>query len=202
MAEQLTVAVIHADESCLGNDRSRESPGGAAALIETQADERILRRDLYLAARGTTNNRMALNGAIAALALLKGDGSDRFRVAYVSDSQYLVHGMNEWVAAWRARGWKRRGGKVENLELWKTLVRVAGDHQPTFIWVRGHAGNPKNEYANDLAIRAATEQETSRGAVLSGFDAWLGERRARKQFVDFDPDAEFSRLVNQLNGPP
>jgi ribonuclease HI len=186
-------AVIHADESCLGNGRDGATPGGAGVLIEIRVKDRLERRDLYLHAPDTTNNRMALNGAIATFALLSTKGR-RLRVVYVSDSEYLVKGMSEWVPGWQARGWRRKGGAIENLALWQALVQVAGDHRVTWRWVRGHAGDPKNEYADFLAVRAATEQRTSEGAVASEFDTWLERKRGQGHFLDYDPDAAFAAL--------
>jgi ribonuclease HI len=109
-----------------------------------------------------------------------------------------VKGMNEWAPEWERRGWKRKAGPIENLELWQALIKVSRNHRPRWQWVRGHAGHPKNEYANDLAMRSAHDQATSDGAVPSGFDAWLDARRARGQFVDYDPDADFTQLETQL----
>jgi ribonuclease HI len=185
--------VVHADESCLGNGRDARTPGGAASLIEIRANDRIVRRDLYISAPDTTNNRMALAGAIATFALLSNKGR-RLRVAYVSDSQYLVKGMQEWIPQWRARGWRRKGGKIENLELWQTLVSVSEPHEVTWIWVRGHAGHPKNEYANDLAMRSAAEQITSEGAEPSRFVEWLGQHQQRGQFASYDPEEAFREV--------
>lgn len=199
MAE-LPVAVVHADESCLGNGREGANPGGAAALIEVRAGGQIARRDLYISAPDTTNNRMALAGAIATFAILSGKGK-RIRVVYVSDSEYLVKGMREWVPEWTRRGWRRKGGAIQNPELWQTLVRVSGQHEARWVWVRGHAGDPKNEYANDLAMRAAAEQLTSEAAVESGFPQWLDERRQQGKYLDYDPDAAFARLAAGDEGP-
>jgi ribonuclease HI len=192
------LAVVHADESCLGNGREGQNPGGAAALIEVRggsgAGGRVARRDLYISAPDTTNNRMALAGAIATFALLSRKGR-RLTVVYVSDSEYLVKGMREWVPGWQRRGWRRKGGAIENLELWQTLVRVSALHDPRWRWVRGHAGDPKNEYANDLAMRAAGEQLTSDADVDSTFPAWLERQRARGHYLDYDPDAAFLKLA-------
>jgi ribonuclease HI len=192
------VAVIHADESCLGNGQDRLTPGGAGALLEVRRAADIVRRDVFISAPDTTNNRMALAGAIATFALLSQKGN-RYRVAFVSDSEYLVKGMREWVPQWRARGWRRRGGQIENLELWQRLVEASADHDTTWMWVRGHAGHAKNEYVNHLAMRAAQEQVHSAGAIESGFAAWLAERRARGQFVEYDPDAAFAEVEAQLH---
>lgn len=192
--KETPVVVVHADESCLGNGREGPNPGGAAGLIEARTRGGIARRDVYISSPDTTNNRMALAGAIATIALLSRKGR-RVRVTYVSDSEYLVKGMREWVPAWRERGWRRKGGAIENLELWQTLARASADHDVSWRWVRGHAGHVKNEYANDLAMRAAEQQLTSAGAVDSGFQVWLEARRRRGQFTDYDPDAAFDALA-------
>jgi len=193
------IVVLHLDESCLGNGRDGTTPGGAAGLIETRTARAIERRDFYISAPDTTNNRMALAGAIAALQLLAGKGK-RLRVLAVSDSEYLVKGMKDWVPGWVARGWKRKGGAVENLELWQTLVRSAAKHDVTWTWVRGHQGHAKNEYANDLAVKAATEQITSEGIVDSGFAEWLEKKRKYGLYADYDPDAAFEEDVRGLGG--
>ena len=97
-------AVLHVDESCLGNGREGENPGGGAGLIEFRSwGGAIQRRDFYLHDPATTNNRMALEGAIRALEILSRKGA-RLRVLMVSDSQYLVKGAREWMRAWAARG--------------------------------------------------------------------------------------------------
>jgi len=191
------IAVLHLDESCLGNGRDGAAPGGAGGLIEVRVGGRIERRDFYIHAPDTTNNRMALAGAIASLQLLAGKGR-RLRVLIVSDSEYLVKGMREWVPGWIARGWRRKGGEIENLELWRVLVDSARRHEVQWAWVRGHQGHPKNEYANDLAMKAASDQITSAGAVESGFPAWLAAKRAKGRFGDYDPDAAFAALEERL----
>ncbi len=183
--------LIHADESCLGNGRDGANPGGAGSLLEYRSEDSLEREDVFLSSPDTTNNKMALAGAIATFALLE-QKLPRARVAYVSDSQYLIKGITEWLPNWRARGWRRKGGKIENLDLWKTLDRVCDPFEIEWIWVRGHAGHPKNEYVNDLAIQAATDGVTSDGAVPSGFDAWLAARPRR--FPEYDPDAAFDEL--------
>ncbi len=193
--------LVHADESCLGNGREGDNPGGAGSLLEVETPDGVARRDVYISAPATTNNRMALAGAIATFALLSTKGN-RFRVTYVSDSQYLVRGMTEWVPDWRRRGWRRKGGPIENLELWQKLLQAVEGHVVTWTWVRGHAGHVKNEYANHLAITAAGGQGHSHGAVPSHFEEWLSARRARGQFTDYDPDIEFAESArSDPNGP-
>ncbi len=194
----IPIAVLHLDESCLGNGLEGENPGGAAGLIEARtARGRIERRDFYISSPATTNNRMALSGAIAGLQLLFRKGK-RMRVLMVSDSEYLVKGMREWVPGWVSRGWKRKGGTIENLELWQALVASAKLHEVQWAWVRGHRGHPKNEYADHLAVTAAREQKTSEGIVESGFDEWLAAKQAKKLFLGYDADADFEGLERRL----
>ncbi|MFQ5703317.1 MAG: ribonuclease H [Gemmatimonadales bacterium] len=191
------VAIVHADESCLGNGREGRNPGGAASLVERWVQDSIVRQDLYISSPDTTNNRMALAGAIATFATLGAEGGPH-AVLYVSDSQYLVKGMNEWVPDWRARGWRRKAGRIENLELWQTLVRTAEPFQITWRWVRGHADHPKNEYVNDLAIHAAETQATSAAMVPSRFDEWLEDRESRGKFCDYNPDIDLADFSAEL----
>jgi ribonuclease HI len=192
------LAVLHLDESCLGNGREGENPGGGGGLIEARSGSgRLQRRDVYISSPATTNNRMALSGAIAALQLLSRKGA-RLQVLVVSDSQYLVKGMREWVPGWVGRGWRRKEGPIENLELWKALLASARLHEVQWTWVRGHQGHPKNEYANDLAVLAAKEQKTSEGIVESGFEAWLAAKRAKGLYLEYDPDAAFTELERRL----
>ncbi len=186
-----SLAVIHADESCLGNQNEGPSRGGAGALIEYTADGNPTRRDFYLCSASTTNNRMALTGAIELLKLLAGSG----HVAYYSDSQYLVKGITEWVFNWERRGWKRKGGAVENLDLWQELRRVTRHRKVAWQWVRGHAGHVKNEYADYLAVRAAGDQMASDGLATSEFGSWLAQQQSEGKFSRYDPDDDFARLA-------
>jgi len=185
----LPFIVVHADESCLGNGTTPPNRGGNGALVEARAGDSVARWDLFECAPETTNNRMALTGAIATLEWLHRQWR-RAHVRYVSDSEYLVKGMNEWVSGWQARGWKRKTGAIENLPLWQKLVQAAAGHAVEWHWVRGHAGHPKNEYADLLATRAAERQERSNGLVPSGFDTWLAQERARGRYDDYDPDRD------------
>ena len=123
---------------------------------------------------------MALRSAIEGLRALRRPCN----VVFTSDSQYLIKGMREWVHGWARRGWKRKGGAIENVELWRELVDVARRHRVDWRWVRGHAGHPQNEYANMLAIRAAKKQTSSGGLVASGYTAWLEAERDRGRYLD------------------
>ena len=176
---------IYADESCLGNQfKDRARPGGAAGVVEYwHAQKGWVRRDFWACEPDTTNNRMAIRSAIVPLAALRQPS----RVVFTSDSRYLVDGMTQWVHGWAARGWKRKDGEIENLEMWRELVPVAARHQVQWRWVKGHAGHPQNEYANMLAIRAATKQTDSGGLVDSKFEEWIHEEQEKERYFNFFP---------------
>jgi ribonuclease HI len=176
----IPLIAVYADESCLGNGREGDNPGGAAGVVEfvKSSTGELTRWDYWSSEPATTNNRMALRSVIDAFTLISRKGR-RFRVCFTSDSQYLVKGMNEWVFGWMARGWRRKGGAIENLELWQDAVEVVRPHKVSWRWVRGHDGQPQNEYADSLATRAARELSASSGLVASQFDAWLAAERER-----------------------
>lgn len=182
-----SLVYVFADESCLGNQfMDRDSPGGAAGLVETWTRAGWVRRDYWLSEPATTNNRMALRSAIEGLALMRRS----CRVLFTTDSQYLWRGMREWVPAWEGRGWRRKSGPIANEELWRALVRERDRHEVEWKWVRGHAGHPQNEYANDLAVLAARQQSASNGLSESGFETWLEEqRRLHNRYREFDESA-------------
>ncbi len=180
--------MIHADESCLGNQfMARANPGGAAGLVEFWTGNRWIRCDYWISESDTTNNRMAIRSAIEGIRGL----ARPCRVRFVSDSQYLVKGMTEWLPKWKERGWKRKGGAIENLRLWKELDSEAARHSIKWAWVRGHVGHPRNEYADNLAVRAARGQDSSGGFQKSAFEKWLQEERDERtrylDFSEFDP---------------
>jgi ribonuclease HI len=180
------LVAIYADESCLGNGREGDNPGAAAGLIEYRdpGSGRVSRRDFWRSEAATTNNRMALWSVIEAFRVISQKGV-RFRVLFTSDSQYLIKGMTEWVPGWIARGWRRKGGPIENLALWKEAVERVRPHLVQWQWVRGHDGHVQNEYANDLAVRAARTQSASGSAVPSAFEDWLvGERAAGRMHAE------------------
>jgi ribonuclease HI len=198
------LVAIYADESCLGNGREGSNPGGAAGLVEfTRANGALVQRDYWISEPATTNNRMALRSVIEAFRGLssKGRACD---VVFTTDSQYIVKGMTEWVHGWRARGWRRKTGEIENLALWQEALAMLEEHRVEWRWVRGHAGQVQNEYANDLAVRAASTQTSSGGLVESGFAAWLQAQRERGKMTAAPhpfPTAEDFRPARPLPGP-
>jgi ribonuclease HI len=172
------LVAIYADESCLGNGRDGENPGGAGGLIEWlhPKSSEVARCDYWISEPATTNNRMALRSVIEAFREISRRGNS-YRVLFTSDSKYIVEGMSSWVAGWMARGWKRKTGPIENLELWKQAVDAASQHEVQWRWVRGHVGHPQNEYANFLATRAAAEQSNSAGLRQSDFTVWVAKQK-------------------------
>jgi len=111
-------------------------------------------RELYGGEAATTNNRMELTAAIRALAALK----RRCHVAIYSDSKYVRDGITIWLPEWKRRGWKTADRKpVKNQDLWQQLDALAGVHEIEWHWVRGHAGHPENERADQLAKRGIDE---------------------------------------------
>jgi ribonuclease HI len=196
----MDLVYVYADESCLGNQfTDRPRPGGAGGLVEFWQRDAWVRRDYWASEPATTNNRMALRGASGLLDAL----TRPCRVIFTSDSQYLIKGMGEWIYGWAKRGWKRKGGDIENVELWQSLARAASRHEIEWRWVRGHAGHAQNEYANDLAVLAAREQSASGGLVESRFGEWLEHHReARQRYMDFfemapPPDDEVFRAAKR-----
>jgi len=186
------LVAIYADESCLGNGREGSNPGGAGGLVEwihPQSGE-LKRWDYWISEPHTTNNRMALRSVIEAFREL-GKRNRPFRVVFTSDSRYIVDGMRSWVPGWIARGWRRKGGPILNLELWREAVEAVNAHDCEWRWVRGHVGHPQNEYANHLATRAAAEQTDSGGLRASEFESWLSEQQSKTQaFADTAPFPE------------
>lgn len=178
MTSTLPLVAVYADESCLGNGRDSATPGGAGALVEyLGADGTVRRYDLWVSEPDSTNNRMALRSVIDTFDALSRKGN-AFRVVFTTDSRYIVDGMTDWVRGWMARGWRRKGGAVENVELWQSAVASLRTHAIEWRWVRGHAGHPQNEYANHLATRAAVEQTASAGLVPSEFSVWWPTQKA------------------------
>lgn len=135
---------INTDGACLGNP----GPGGWGALLRYGTTE----RELVGGEMDTTNNRMELMGAIAALEALSGPCI----VTVHTDSQYVQKGIGEWMPNWIRRGWKTAAGEpVKNKDLWERLLAAAGPHTVEWRWVRGHAGNVDNERVDKLARSAA-----------------------------------------------
>ncbi len=179
MSAQHPIVSVFADESCLGNGKSGATPGGFGALVEFRREGGPVQRfDIWGSEANTTNNRMALRSVIDTVAALSRKGN-RLSVHFTTDSRYIVDGMSSWVRGWIARGWKRKVGAVENLELWQDAVDAIAAHECMWAWVKGHAGHPQNEYANHLATRAAAQQDETNGLIASSFEPWLAAQPVR-----------------------
>jgi ribonuclease HI len=138
--EKLKRVLIHTDGACQHNP----GPGGWAAIL--RYGDRA--KELKGSAASTTNNRMELQAAIAALAALK----YRCAVEIVTDSKYLRDGVTRWVARWKANGWKTvERDPVKNRDLWEQLDAQCARHEVTWRWIRGHTGHPDNERCDALA---------------------------------------------------
>jgi ribonuclease HI len=172
---------IFADESCIGNGREGANPGGAGGLVEwlKPGDSEVTRFEYWISEPATTNNRMALRSVIEAFDGISKRGNS-FRVVFTSDSKYIVEGMSSWVSGWMARGWRRKAGAIENLELWQEAVEAVKPHETQWKWVRGHNGQPQNEYANHLATRAAADQTESGGLRASQYNEWVELQKSTK----------------------
>ena len=133
----------YTDGACSGNP----GPGGWGALLIAREGDRVVKeRELSGGEAETTNNRMELLAAITALETL-----DRpTRITVVTDSAYVKDGITKWIHGWKRNGWKKKGG-LKNVELWQRLDAAAARHDVTWEWVKGHAGHPENERADELA---------------------------------------------------
>ena len=145
------VVDVFSDGACSGNP----GPGGWGAILRYRGKE----RELSGFEAETTNNRMELMAAIAALEVLKRPCSVRIH----TDSRYLHDGITRWIADWKRRGWRTADKKpVKNVDLWQRLEAALAPHKVEWQWVRGHAGHPENERADALAraaIAAHREQD-------------------------------------------
>jgi ribonuclease HI len=195
MSARYPLVAVYADESCLGNGKSGATPGGLGALVEfRRADGTVARFDLWASEPDTTNNRMALRSVIDSYEAMSRKGN-RLSVQFTTDSRYIVDGMNSWVRGWMARGWRRKDGAVENVELWQQAVDAIAMHETQWVWVKGHAGHPQNEYANHLATRAAAVQDASDGLVPSQFEAWLAVQGSKTAAQPLSPFPVAERFV-------
>ena len=135
----------YTDGACSGNP----GPGGwGTLLIARDGDTVVKERTLNGGEPETTNNRMELMAAISALETLEKPS----RLTIVTDSSYVKDGITSWIHGWKARGWKTAAKKpVKNEDLWKRLDAATQRHDVAWEWVKGHAGHPENERADELA---------------------------------------------------
>ena len=143
----MTQIIIHTDGACSGNP----GPGGWGAILEWNGH----RKELKGGEPETTNNRMEMMAAIKALEALKRSDKD---IILITDSVYLRDGITKWIHGWKKRGWKTADKKpVKNVDLWQHLDELVRQHTIEWRWVKGHAGDPGNERADELAREGLAE---------------------------------------------
>jgi len=137
--------MAYTDGACSGNP----GPGGWGVLMRAmQGDEILKQRELSGGAELTTNNQMELMAAISALEVLERASE----LTIVTDSTYVKNGVTGWIHGWKKNGWKTAAKKpVKNVELWQRLDKAQARHTVNWEWVKGHAGHPENERADELA---------------------------------------------------
>ncbi|WP_413719537.1 ribonuclease HI [Silicimonas sp. MF1-12-2] len=146
----MTELFAYTDGACSGNP----GPGGWGALLIARNGETVLKeRELKGGEADTTNNRMELLAAINALEALERSSA----ITLVTDSAYVKNGVESWIHGWKRNGWKTSNKKpVKNVDLWQRLDEARLRHDVTWEWIKGHAGHPENERADELA-RAGME---------------------------------------------
>ena len=148
--QQSTAVEIFTDGACSGNP----GPGGWGAILRWRGKE----REIWGGESDTTNNRMELTAAIQALETLNRGVS----VILYTDSTYVKDGITSWISGWKARNWKTAAKKpVKNVDLWQALDEAVSKHDVEWRWVKGHAGHPENERADELARRGVDEARNS-----------------------------------------
>ncbi len=137
---------IYTDGACSGNP----GPGGWGAILKFNGHE----KELKGGEPSTTNNRMELLAAIEALDALKG----KCKVDLYTDSKYVRDGIDQWIDNWKSNGWRTAAKKpVKNADLWERLDEARDSHKVKWHWVKGHAGHPENERADELARMGLAE---------------------------------------------
>jgi ribonuclease HI len=139
MKESKNIVIVYTDGSCEPNP----GPGGWAAIIREGKEETILKGF----EPDSTNNRMEMTAALEALRHIDSDKS----VKIYTDSQYLKNGVESWLKDWKAKNWKRKGGKLANVDLWKQISEAIDQRKISWYWVKGHNGDPLNERVDRLA---------------------------------------------------
>lgn len=155
---------IFTDGSCLGNP----GPGGYAAILKYKQTEKILSQGFFK----TTNNRMELLAAIAALEQLK----QACQIDLYSDSQYLKNGISNWIHGWKKNNWKTANKKpVKNVDLWMRLDNLVQIHKINWLWVKGHSGHIENERC-DIIAKTEAESPTAEDEIFE--QSWNSTQNA------------------------
>jgi len=146
--------ILYSDGACKGNP----GPGGWAFVLQHPKSGKMLEH--FGSAPDTTNNRMELFAVIEGLKTL----TKSSQVEVVSDSKYVLQGLEDWMPKWKRNGWRRKEKNswkpVKNADLWQELDRLTSFHELTFLYVPGHSGHPFNERCDELASLAALAVKT------------------------------------------
>jgi ribonuclease HI len=144
---------IYTEGACKGNP----GPGGWGVLLEYNGRKKTMHGGEPL----TTNNRMEMMAAISALETLR----EACEITLFTDSKYVMQGLTEWLPGWKARGWKTASKQpVKNQDLWERLDAAVQRHKIEWRWVKGHAGDPGNEMADQLANQGIEQMQATRAA--------------------------------------
>jgi ribonuclease HI len=138
------VVELFTDGACSGNP----GPGGWGVILRWNGHE----KELSGGVADTTNNRMELQAVIEGLKSLKRKPTT---VIITTDSKYVMDGAEQWLEGWKAKGWRRKGGEIKNIDLWQELDALLATQNIRWEWIKGHAGHPENERADALAVAAA-----------------------------------------------
>ena len=141
----MTELYAYTDGACSGNP----GPGGWGVLLQAKSGNKVVKqRDLSGGEPDTTNNRMELLAAINALEALERASA----ITIITDSAYVKNGVTSWIHGWKSNGWRTSSKKpVKNADLWQRIDEAQARHDVTWEWVKGHAGHPENERADELA---------------------------------------------------
>lgn len=151
----MNIIEVWTDGGCRGNNGQPDSIGGYGIFLKYGEHE----KELYEGEVGTTNNIQEMKGVINALKAIK---TTRTPIKLYSDSAYVVNGINQWVKGWKRNGWKKKGGEIKNLELWKEIDRLVSIQEDIeVIKVKGHSDNEGNNRADELANIAMDMVEDS-----------------------------------------
>ena len=140
--------ILYADGACSGNP----GPGGWGVILKHVSTGRT--KEFSGGEKQTTNNRMELMAVISGLEAI----TKPSKVTVVTDSQYVVKGMTEWIGNWIVKNWRTANKKpVKNVELWQRLLELGCKHKVSWQWIAGHAGHPENERCDKMAVAAAAK---------------------------------------------
>ncbi len=167
-APRVTDLVAFTDGGCRGNP----GVGAWAFVLVDRASRKALERTGGEPV--TTNNRMEMTAAIEALSSIRKEGAS---VLVLSDSKYLIGCCTEWMPGWKARGWKRKGEPLKNLDLLQKLDELIQRYRVEWKWVAGHSGHPGNDHVDRLANEAMDRITAGRDAAHERRFEWTAPLR-------------------------